>query len=766
MSYKYKSIPILFSTITAVLLLNSSIAAANWTFDPDVCSPLTQHEIKQVVPPAAMIMVDRSGSMDWDSSGYGSPSRWIVAKQAVNTITSEMMNSDPNQLEFGFGMYQGNTAKIYHEVQPNANPHIMATMNSLWPTGGTPTAEAITAMYKSATVKGTVVAGPYYQDLGYFKKKAQLTIPDSYGVGEEKYNCGFLWLSTCYRYSAIIDGSEVQSSIAVTKSKKFDRLTIDLTVENDNGLYDYEIFLDHNGKKVKILDAKTASTSLSSWNGRRIIDFDGRNMSGTWKLIIQDKYVPHDRDKIVPKPGKLVEWALHFEEQLPMESGKRATAGILITDGFPNNAKTAIEEACLHRKVAPLYVVGLGSSTDTAYNNVMAAAGGTGSCTNGDVCTNTANYNQFYGKCEGSYQANNAAALGTALASITSAISCTYPLTVLGGGTVPKSNLGCEGYDCVHVALNGGIGRIYHETSNHNDATAANKGWTWASEADRKFVKLNPYYCGKVQSRTASIVETQVACLCTENFDTECTVKRLNTCECPTGRWTCNYGTDTCNPSASCNGPREGEGGSCSNGKLGICEETGQNVCDSAGNLGCNAGPGPAPRTELCNGLDDNCDGTIDNVDWEGTAACHVDFGRNNAKIKEETIRCNVGHASCVDAKEICVPLLPMPEVCNGLDDDCDGRVDNLAGSLTRYNEDLRFTPNGTIALAPARPAFTGDWKTAACFERDICNCPAGSVDISSKDYMSDDYEDYLDSYWRVDDNNNPVCLCSSGLND
>jgi hypothetical protein len=63
--------------------------------------------------------------------------------------------------------------------------------------------------------------------------------------------------------------------------------------------------------------------------------------------------------------------------------------------------------------------------------------------------------------------------------------------------------------------------------------------------------------------------------------------------------------------------------------------------------------------SEICNQLDDNCDGRID----EGLRPqCGVGLCRR------ESVTCRV---------EDCVPGLPVPELCNGADDDCNGAIDD-----------------------------------------------------------------------------------------
>jgi len=75
------------------------------------------------------------------------------------------------------------------------------------------------------------------------------------------------------------------------------------------------------------------------------------------------------------------------------------------------------------------------------------------------------------------------------------------------------------------------------------------------------------------------------------------------------------------------------------------------------------------PATEVCNGLDDNCDGTIDDNPVDAGGACTSGTGACEA---EGTAVCNAGVLECN-----AVPGDPTQEVCDGLDNDCDGLVDN-----------------------------------------------------------------------------------------
>ena len=113
----------------------------------------------------------------------------------------------------------------------------------------------------------------------------------------------------------------------------------------------------------------------------------------------------------------------------------------------------------------------------------------------------------------------------------------------------------------------------------------------------------------------------------------------------------------------------------------------------------------PKPTAEVCNGIDDDCDGTADNNLPPG-GAC--------------TLNGCTGIWICTRGKLVCNAPSPVPELCDGVDNDCNGQVDDgLSRSCSTTcgsgTEVCQFTNDGNP---------NNDWVncTAPQPKTEICN--------------------------------------------
>ena len=128
----------------------------------------------------------------------------------------------------------------------------------------------------------------------------------------------------------------------------------------------------------------------------------------------------------------------------------------------------------------------------------------------------------------------------------------------------------------------------------------------------------------------------------------------------------CNGQDDDCNGKVDDGFERDGT--QCWNGQ-GECRSEGKYHCSADGAASTCDAPQIAPQLEVCDGKDNDCDGETDEGDVKGSGV--------ECKSGKKGV-CATGHKQCVGGDLICVQdTQPSIEICNKLDDDCDGKVDD-----------------------------------------------------------------------------------------
>lgn len=132
-----------------------------------------------------------------------------------------------------------------------------------------------------------------------------------------------------------------------------------------------------------------------------------------------------------------------------------------------------------------------------------------------------------------------------------------------------------------------------------------------------------------------------------------------------------------------CNGQIDGEDlglsytpadRTCYSSAAGSCQ-TGLTTCVAAKLVCVGAGP---PSEEVCDGRDNNCNGTVDEADPNLGKTCYAPGASGcdaGGTCKGE---CKRGAYTCTKAALVCGGMvIPQVEICDGKDNDCDGVVDN-----------------------------------------------------------------------------------------
>ncbi|WP_206607048.1 MULTISPECIES: MopE-related protein [Sandaracinus] len=217
--------------------------------------------------------------------------------------------------------------------------------------------------------------------------------------------------------------------------------------------------------------------------------------------------------------------------------------------------------------------------------------------------------------------------------------------------------------ECAHVTRDA-------DADGHGDALCPAIGGASADDCNDSNVMVfpgSPETCNGLDDDCDQQCDQEFECCRgeTRTCSTACGTVGVETCTSECGWSECTAPAEACNAvDDDCDGSTDedfgcvpGETDSCRT----LCGSTGQWACSAS----CTWGPECAPPVETCNGVDDDCDAVADD-------------GFNCARGSDRacTTSCGTpGREACLDgcgAYGACVAI----EGCNGVDDDCDSRVD------------------------------------------------------------------------------------------
>src|SRR5690606_11426882 len=133
------------------------------------------------------------------------------------------------------------------------------------------------------------------------------------------------------------------------------------------------------------------------------------------------------------------------------------------------------------------------------------------------------------------------------------------------------------------------------------------------------------------------------------------------------------------------------EGGqNCSTGKPGVCA-AGKTACVNSTKICTQL---LQPSNEVCDGQDNNCNGQTDEGNPETGAACNT--GKPGI-CGPGTTQCQNGAVACVQNQQ------PKTETCDTIDNDCDGTVDENCNCVNGQTQSCYTGGSGTQNVGPCK---------------------------------------------------------------